>query len=278
MREIHNSLITEAVGDLFLDICIKPDKNLQGLLEKAQKNETSPYGKVVLDQLLQNIDVASETGLPLCQDTGMAVVFLEIGQDVHVVGSIEDAVNAGVRIAYETGYFRKSVISPLGRVNTMDNTPAIINYSLVAGDNIKISAAPKGFGSENMSRIAMLTPAAGKGGVMDFIVDVVRQAGGNPCPPVTVGVGIGGTFEYAALLAKKSILRELGTPSKDTELADMEAQLLEEINALDIGPMGMGGKTTALAVHIESFPTHIAGLPVAVNIQCHSVRHGEITI
>lgn len=276
MRELHVRWVEEAVGDLFLECCRRPDPALPGLLREALARERSPMGREVLSQLLDNIDAAAHTGLPLCQDTGMAVVFIDAGQDVHFTGgSLEDAVNAGVRRAYREGFFRKSVLSPLSRENTGDNTPAVIHTHIVPGDAVRIRVAPKGFGSENMSRIAMLTPSAGREGVLSFIVDAVRSAGSNPCPPVVVGAAVGGTFEQCALMAKEALLRPLGRPSDDPELAAIERELLECINALGIGPMGLGGDTTALAVHIAAAPTHIAGLPVAVNIQCHCVRHGE---
>ncbi|NLG37512.1 MAG: fumarate hydratase [Clostridiales bacterium] len=276
MRELPVSRIEEAVRELFLDCCRRPDPALPGLIGEALARESSPMGREVLSQLLDNIDAAARTGLPLCQDTGMAVVFLDAGQDVHFTGgSLEDAVNAGVRRAYREGFFRKSVLSPLARENTGDNTPAVIHTRIVPGDAVRLRVAPKGFGSENMSRVAMLTPSAGREGVLAFIVDAVRRAGSNPCPPVVVGAAVGGTFEQCAMMAKEALLRPLGRPSDDPELAAIERELLTRINALGIGPMGFGGDTTALAVHIASAPTHIAGLPAAVNIQCHCVRHGE---
>jgi fumarate hydratase subunit alpha len=230
----------------------------------------------MLRQLVENARVAQELNLPLCQDTGMAVVFIDVGQDAHVSGgALADAVNEGVRRAYHDGFFRSSVLTPLDRQNTLDNTPAVLHARLVPGDRIKIAVAPKGFGSENMSRLMMLTPAAGWQGVKEFVLDTVRRAGGNPCPPVVVGVGIGGDFEYCAELAKRALLRPLGQYNPDGRVAVLEAELLDKINSLGIGPMGFGGRITALAVHVEVFPTHIAGLPVAVNMQCHCARHAE---
>jgi len=231
----------------------------------------------ILDKINENIEIAEEGVFPLCQDTGMACVFLEVGQEVHFEGGkLTDAINEGVRIGYDKGYLRKSVVGdPIRRGNTGDNTPAHIHYEIVAGDKVKIMFAPKGFGSENMSQIKMFAPAAGERGVKDFIVKVVEEAGGNPCPPIVVGVGIGGTFDKAALLAKQALLEPLNKPNEDGYYAAMEEELLTRINALGIGPQGLGGKTTALAVKIKTFPTHIAGMPVAVNINCHVSRHAE---
>lgn len=277
MRDLPVHEVRRAVKALFLECCRTPDPRLSELLEAARERERSPFGREVLSQLLANIETAARTGLPLCQDTGMAVVFIDVGQEVHFTGGgLEEAVDAGVREAYGEGFFRKSVLTPLGRVNTGDNTPAIVYARIVPGEKVLIRVAPKGFGSENMSRVAMLTPAAGRQGAMDFIVDAVRRAGSNPCPPVVVGVGIGGTFDRCALMAKEALLRPLGRPSDDPEIARLEEELLSLVNGLGIGPMGLGGDTTALAVHVLAAPTHIAGLPVAVNIQCHCVRHGEI--
>ncbi len=279
MRDLPVQEVGRAVKALFLECCRTPDPRLAELLEAARRRERSPFGREALSQVLANIQTAARTGLPLCQDTGMAVVFIDAGQEVHFTGgSLEEAVDDGVREAYREGFFRKSVLSPLSRVNTGDNTPAVLHTRIVPGDKVLIRVAPKGFGSENMSRIAMLTPAAGRRGAMDFVVDAVEQAGSNPCPPVVVGVGVGGTFERCALMAKEALFRPLGRPSDDPETACMERELLDRLNTLGIGPMGLGGDTTALAVHILTAPTHIAGLPVAVNIQCHCVRHGEMQI
>ncbi|GFR36456.1 fumarate hydratase [Thermobrachium celere] len=236
--------------------------------------------KKILDILIKNSEIAENEKMPMCQDTGMAVVFMEIGQDVHIVGgNLEDAINEGVRQGYIEGYLRKSVVKdPLDRVNTKDNTPAIIHYSIVPGDKIKITVAPKGFGSENMSRLKMLKPADGVEGVKKFVLETVKEAGPNPCPPIVVGVGIGGTFEKAAFLAKKALLRSVDEENKNPYYAQLEKELLEEINKLGIGPQGFGGLTTCLGVNIEVYATHIAGLPVAVNINCHATRHKEAVI
>ncbi|HCS72876.1 MAG TPA: fumarate hydratase, partial [Clostridiales bacterium] len=256
--------------------CYNLGDDVKKLLIEAQKKEESPFGAQILGQILDNIDVSKEEQLPLCQDTGMAVVFLEIGQDVHISGgNLTEAVNEGVRRGYQKGYLRKSVLSPLKRVNTGDNTPAIIHTEVVEGGQLKITVAPKGFGSENMSRLVMLKPADGIEGVKKFVLDTVTKAGANPCPPIILGIGIGGTMEKAAYIAKKALLREAGKPNSDQELADLEQELLQKINAAGIGPQGLGGRTTALAVHIETFPTHLAGLPVAINVQCHAARHAE---
>lgn len=274
MRKIDVKQIENAVYEMFLSACIKPDKRLKGILETAQTEETSGTAKAIISQLLRNIDAAGKTGVPLCQDTGMAVVFIDTGQEVLFEGGyLYDAINRGVKRAYEEGYFRKSVLSPIARVNTNDNTPAVIHSSVIPGDQVIINAAPKGFGSENMSKIKMLTPAEGLDGIKSFVLETVEKAGGNPCPPICLGIGIGGTFEQCALNAKRALMRPLGQPSEDKELAELECSLLNDINKLGIGPMGMGGKTTALAVSIISAPTHLAGLPCAVNVQCHAARH-----
>ena len=279
MREIDVSRVEEAVRGLFLSACCEIGEDVLSLLHSGLEKEESPFGREVLRQLIENDLLAREKQMPICQDTGMAVIFMEIGQDVHFTGGdINAAIENGVRRAYREGYFRASVLSPLERVNTKDNTPAVVHMRIVSGEQVKITAAPKGFGSENMSRLWMLTPSQGIEGVKDAVVETVRLAGGNPCPPVVVGVGIGGTAEYAMLMAKHSLTRECGKHADDPLLADMETELLERINRLGIGPQGLGGTTTALAVHIEQMPTHIAGLPVAVNMQCHAARHKSITI
>lgn len=276
MREISASLISQTVEELCIRACYHLGDDVVKLLKAAREREDSPFGRSVLDQIIENIKISGEKSLPLCQDTGMAVVFIELGHDVHITGgSLTEAVNQGVRRGYEKGFLRKSVLSPLKRENTGDNTPAIIHLEMVEGSKIKITAAPKGFGSENMSRLKMLKPSDGVEGVKKFVLDTVIEAGANPCPPVIVGIGIGGTMEKAALIAKKALLREAGKPNPDPETANLEKELLEKINATGIGPQGLGGRTTALAVHIDTFPTHIAGLPVAVNMQCHAARHAE---
>lgn len=276
MKEISTSLISETIEKLCIQACYHIGDDVKELLEEAQKKEESPYGIQILGQILDNIDASKEEQLPICQDTGMAVIFLEIGQDVHISGgSLTEAVNEGVRRGYQKGYLRKSVLSPLKRVNTGDNTPAVIHTEIVEGSQLKITAAPKGFGSENMSSLAMLKPSDGIEGVKNFVLDTVTRAGANPCPPTILGIGIGGTMEKAAYIAKKALLREAGKPNPDPELADLERELLEKINATGIGPQGFGGRTTALAVHIDTFPTHLAGLPVAINVQCHAARHAE---
>ena len=274
MREVHVNAIAEAVCDLYKEICYIAGADVRCALEKAQQAETGELAKQVLSDLLLNIDCARSDGIPLCQDTGMAVVFLTLGQDVHLIGGdVHKAVDDGVRCACEEGYLRASVLSPLERVKTKDNAPAILHIDIMPGDKVRIEVAAKGFGSENMSRMGLITPAGGKQAVEDFIVESVRLAGGNPCPPVIVGVGIGGTIEKAAYMAKHALLRPLDTDNADIELDEMEKRLLARINTLGIGPQGLGGDTTALKVLIESFPTHIAGLPVVVNMQCHSARH-----
>ena len=280
MRIVNVNEIRDAVAGLCYETNVFLGADVAEAIHQARENETSPVGCSILEQIDNNIDIAEKTGIPLCQDTGLTCVFLEIGQDVSLEGGfIGDAVNEGVRSAYVEKYLRKSVVEdPLRRINTNDNTPAHIVYDIVPGDRVKVTVAPKGFGSENMSRIAMLTPADGESGVRRFVLDTVRNAGGKPCPPIVVGVGIGGTFDQAALLAKRALLKDLNEMHPDPYYADMEQELLEEINRMDIGPQGMGGMTTALGVKIMTAPTHIAGLPVAVNINCHVCRHKTVII
>ena len=279
MRDIDVARVEETVYDLFLHACCEIGEDVLSLLRQRMQTEESPFGREVLRQLIENDQLAAKRQMPICQDTGMAVIFMDVGQDVHFTGGdVNAAIERGVRRAYKDGCFRASVLTPLTRINTRDNTPAIVHTRIVPGESVTLTAAPKGFGSENMSRLWMLTPAQGIEGVKSCIVETVRMAGGNPCPPVVVGVGIGGTAECAMLMAKHSLTRECGTPSEDPLLAQMEAELLERINDLGIGPQGLGGRTTALAVHIEQMPTHIAGLPVAVNMQCHAARHKTATI
>ncbi|MBQ8618776.1 MAG: fumarate hydratase [Clostridia bacterium] len=279
MREIDVSIVENTIYELFLSACCEIGDDVLSLLQKNLEREESPFGREVLRQLIENDELAAKRKMPICQDTGMAVVFMEIGQDVHLTGAdVNEAINRGVRRAYRDGCFRASVLSALDRINTKDNTPAIVHMRIVPGDQIHLTAAPKGFGSENMSRLWMLTPSQCVEGVKNAIVETVRLAGGNPCPPVVVGVGIGGTAECAMLMAKHSLTRDCGEPSPDPMLAELERELLDRINALGIGPQGLGGRTTALAVHIEQMPTHIAGLPVAVNMQCHAARHKSATI
>ena len=280
IRSIDVKLLTQNIKEM----CIQANHYLAPDMDKAMKNDyekaTKPLAKQISGQLLENLDIAGEDMIPICQDTGMAVVFLKVGQDVHFEGgSVEDAVNEGVRQGYTEGYLRKSVVGdPLLRVNTKDNTPAIIHYEIVPGDQVEIMVAPKGFGSENMSKIYMLKPADGIEGVKEAIINTVKEAGPNACPPVVVGVGIGGTFEKAAILAKKALTREIGTHSELSHIKELEEELLEKINQIGLGPAGLGGDTTALAVNINTYATHIAGLPVAVNICCHVNRHIHRTI
>jgi fumarate hydratase subunit alpha len=278
MRTINSDIIKQAVSRLFLSACQMPGRDALDAIQCAHANETCPPAKEALRQLVENAQIAQQTGMPYCQDTGMAVVFIDLGQDVHINGSLADAVNEGVRQAYESGYLRKSVRDPLSGLNTGDNTPAVIHYRVVPGDKVRIDVAPKGFGSENMSRIAMLKPSDGLNGIRRFILDSVRMAGGSPCPPVVLGIGIGGTFELCALMAKRQLLRSIGSINQDETLALLEAELKQQINALGIGAMGFGGPHYCLSVHIATYPTHIAGLPVAVNFQCHAARHAHITL
>ncbi|UCF30580.1 MAG: fumarate hydratase [bacterium] len=279
MREVSTEQITTAVKKMALEAAYELGDDVRAALNRGLDRETSPTGRDVINQLLENADIAKEGEFPMCQDTGLAVVFVELGQDVHIVGGdVNEAIQDGVRQGYEEGYLRKSVCHPFTRQNTGDNTPAILHFRIVPGDGIKITLAGKGGGSENMSRVMMLKPSDGKEGIKDYVVQRVKEAGPNPCPPIVVGVGIGGTFEKAALLAKEALLRPLGEANKDPELAEMESELLDRINKLGIGPAGLGGRTTALAVNVEMMPCHIASLPVAVNINCHAHRHKETAI
>lgn len=277
MREIHISKIIDTVKELCIEANYYLSNDVKRALCNAKENETWPLAENILDQIILNSDIAKNENMPICQDTVMACIFIDIGQDVHIVGGLlDDAINEGVRRGYEEGFLRKSVVKdPINRINTKDNTPAIIYYNMVAGDKIKITVAPKGFGSENMSRIKMLKPSDGLQGVKDFIIETVKLAGPNPCPPIVIGVGIGGTFDKAAYLAKKALIRPLDKRNEDKFYSDLEEELLANINKLGIGPQGFGGKTTALGLNIETYPTHIAGLPVAVNINCHATRHKE---
>ena len=280
MRTVKVSEITENIKEM----CIEANHFLSGDMDRALKNavetEEAPLGKQILCQLQENLQIAAEDMIPICQDTGMAVIFIEIGQEVHFEGgNLEDAINEGVRRGYVEGFLRKSVVSdPIIRENTKDNTPAVIHYSVVPGDQVKIKVAPKGFGSENMSRVFMLKPADGIEGVKNAVLTAVKEAGPNACPPMVVGVGIGGTFEKCALMAKEALTREVGVHSENPYVKELEEELLEKINALGIGPGGLGGTTTALAVNVNTYPTHIAGLPVGINICCHVNRHIVRTI
>ncbi|MBO4785043.1 MAG: fumarate hydratase [Lachnospiraceae bacterium] len=280
IREINVKEITEAVASMCIEVNHNLSEDMRCALDDAFNKESSELGKQILNQLKQNLVIAKEEMIPICQDTGMAVVFMEIGQEVHFEGgNLEDAINEGVRKGYVEGYLRKSVVDdPIIRNNTRDNTPAVIHYSVVPGDKVKITISPKGFGSENMSKVYMLKPADGIEGVKNAIFSAVKDAGPNACPPMVIGVGIGGTFEKCALMSKHALTRKTGTHSDVPYIKELEEEMLEKINALEIGPAGLGGSVTALAVNIERYPTHIAGLPVAVNICCHVNRHIERTI
>jgi fumarate hydratase subunit alpha len=279
MREIEVALVTQAVKAAAIAANYEPGDDLIAALTRGLEAETSLSGKEIFRQLLENARISREELIPLCQDCGLAVVFAEVGQDVHLVGGdFETAIHEGIRQGYGEGYLRKSSCHPLTRENTGDNTPAIIYTEIVPGDRVKLMVVPKGGGSENMSRLYMLKPAEGLAGIKTHVLLTVEEAGPNPCPPIIVGVGIGGTFERAALLAKKSLLRDVGQPNPDPELAEIERDLLEEINLLGIGPQGLGGRVTAMAVHLLMQPCHIASLPVAVNIQCHASRHKEVVL
>jgi fumarate hydratase subunit alpha len=281
MRDVDAKEITKTVTHLFLEANFYLTDDVLESLKKAKDTEESPVGKEVLEQLIKNADIAAKEQIPLCQDCGAAVIFLELGQEVHVVGGdLVAAINQGVSQAYDQGYLRKSMVKQpfSSRVNTKDNTPAIIYTDVVPGDKLKIIAIPKGGGAENMSRLVMLTPAAGRQGIIDSVLKAVDEAGSNPCPPIIVGVGIGGTAEKTLMLAKRALLRKVGEHNADTEVAELEKELLQKVNNLGIGPMGYGGRITALAVNVEVFPSHIASMPMAVNINCHSSRHKEAVI
>lgn len=281
MREISVTDIANNMARLCQEANFDLGADVLDSLKWARDKEESPLGRQVLDQILENDSIATNENIPICQDCGTAVVFLEVGQDVHIIGGdLYTAVEEGVRQGYKEGYLRKSIVGrPFSaRVNTKDNTPAVIHLDMVPGNRLKITVMPKGGGSENMSRLAMLTPAKGRQGVIDFVVNSVAEAGSNPCPPVIVGVGIGGTADKAMILAKKALLRRVGEPNPDPEIAELEREILERVNSLGIGPQGFGGRITALAVHAEVFPTHIAMLPVAVNLQCHAARHKEAVL
>lgn len=275
MRTVDVARVTDAVREMCIEVNHKLSPDMAGKFPEAREREESPLGKQILGQLIKNMEIAQAEMIPICQDTGMAVVFVEVGQDVHFEGgNIEDAINEGVRRGYTEGYLRKSVVrDPLERVNTGDNTPAVIHYSIVPGEQVKLTLAPKGFGSENMSRVFMLKPAQGIEGVKEAVLTAVADAGPNACPPMVVGVGIGGTFEKCALLAKKALTRDVNVRSQIPYVAELETELLDKINDLGLGPGGLGGRVTALNVAVETYPTHIAGLPVAVNICCHVNRH-----
>jgi fumarate hydratase subunit alpha len=279
MREVDAKEIVAAVRKMSMDANYYLSEDVLAALKKFEKLEESPLGKEILNQIIKNADIAAEKQMPLCQDTGLSVIFAEIGQDVHIKGDFDQAIQEGVREGYRDGFLRKSiVVDPLNRKNTGDNTPAAITTKLVPGDKITLTILPKGGGSENMSRIKMLKPSDGEQGVKDFVVETIKIAGGNPCPPLIVGVGIGGSFDRVAQLAKHALLREIGSKHPDPFYARMEDELLEKINNTGVGPQGLGGRTTALAVHIDVAPCHIASLPAAVNTQCHSARHKTVVI
>ena len=281
MREIDSAKITETVSLLFQEANFDIGEDVLDALKRARAKEESPLAQEVLDQILENDRIAKSEKIPICQDCGTAVIFIELGQDARITGGdLYAAVEDGVRQGYRDGYLRKSIVSQpfSARVNTKDNTPSVIHTDIVSGDRLKITVLPKGGGSENMSRLAMLTPAKGRQGIIDFVVGAVDESGSNPCPPVIVGIGIGGTADKAMVLAKKALLRRVGEPNPDPEVAELEREILERVNNLGVGPQGFGGRTTALAVHAESFPTHIAMMPVAVNLQCHAARHKEAVL
>ena len=276
MRQIEVSQVTRAVKEAAIAANYEPEEDLLRALARGAEAEESESGREIFRQLLENARIAREELIPMCQDCGLVVVFVELGQDVHLVGgSLAEAIQEGVRQGYGEGYLRKSLCHPLTRANTGDNTPAVIHTEIVPGDHLRLIVVPKGGGSENMSRLVMLTPAAGRQGIIDAVVKAVDEAGSNPCPPIIVGVGIGGTAERTMELAKKALLRKVGEPSPDAEVAELEKELLKRINALGIGPQGFGGRITALAVHVETFPAHIASMPLAINMQCHAARHKE---
>jgi fumarate hydratase subunit alpha len=275
MRSISVQEITKNIKEMCIEANYVLSEDVKSAIYQNQETESNQIGKQILSQLKENMDIAKNESIPICQDTGMAVIFMKIGQDVHFEGgNLEDAINEGIRQGYEEGYLRKSVVKdPVERVNTKDNTPGVIHYEIVSGDQVEITVSPKGFGSENMSRVCMLKPADGIEGIKDAILETVKLAGPNACPPVVVGVGIGGTFEKCALLAKKALTRELGSHNPIPYVSELEEEMLEKINNIGIGPAGLGGNTTALGINIETYPTHIAGLPVAINMCCHVNRH-----
>ncbi len=278
MRNIDCKQITETISNLFQEACLYLPEDVLAALRQARKTEESPVARDVLDKMIENTDVSAKEKIPLCQDTGAAVVFLEIGQEIHITGgNLETCINEGVRQGYEKGYLRKSMVrQPFSsRINTKDNTPAIIHTDIVPGDKLKISVMPKGGGSENCSRLTVMPPAKGRQGIIEFVVNLVDESGSNPCPPIIIGLGIGGTTDKAMAMAKRALLRKVGEPNPDPEVAELEKEILHRVNNLGIGPMGYGGRTTALAVHAETFPAHIASMPVAVNIQCWCARHRE---
>jgi fumarate hydratase subunit alpha len=280
MKEIDSQRISDAVRDLCIEANCVLSEDVLSAIKNAQEKEESEVGKEILKLLIENVEVAKSEKIPICQDTGVAVIFVELGSDVRIVnGDLREAINEGVKRGYTEGYLRKSMVkSPVDRVNTGDNTPAIIHFNVVKGEHLKITILPKGGGSENMSQLKMLTPSEGVEGVKRFVIETVKKAGSNPCPPIVVGVGIGGNFEYAPLLAKRALLRTLGEHNPDPKIAKLEEELLEEINKTGIGPQGLGGRVTALAVNIETHPCHITALPVAVNIECHAHRHKEVVL
>ncbi len=281
MRELEARQITDTVARLCIESNYFLGEDVLASLRRFRDIEPSPAGREVLDQILENAEVARDRQVPLCQDTGLTVIFLELGQDLHITGAdLNEAIAEGVRRGYIDGYLRKSMVKQpfSARINTKDNTPPVIHTTIVPGDRLHIVVAPKGGGSENMSQLGMLKPAEGRDGVIRFVVEAVRKAGANPCPPIIVGVGVGGSAEKVIWLAKHSLLREVGSVNRDPELAELEAELLDRVNRIGIGPQGLGGLTTALAVHVETFPCHIASMPVAVNIQCHSARHKEAVL
>lgn len=274
IREVDVKEITKAVKEMSIEANLKINQDVKASFEESLKAEESPLGREVLELLLENAKISDETDIPMCQDTGMVVAIVEVGQDVHFVGGdIEEAINRGIAEGYEAGYLRKSVVKdPFIRENTKDNTPGVIHYEIVPGDKVKITILPKGFGSENMGATKMLKPAQGAQGVIDFVVETVSKAGSNPCPPIVVGIGVGGTLDKAAFLSKKALLRNIGELSEKDHIKELEIEILKRVNNLGIGPQGLGGRTTAFDVHMEVYPTHIAGLPVAVNISCHALR------
>ncbi len=279
LKTISAAAISEAVRGMVINANTRLGDDVIAAFRRGAKEEASPIGRAVYETLILNAEIAATENVPMCQDTGMAVFFVELGQDAHIEGGLlQDAVDEGVRKGYAEGYLRKSICDPFSRVNTKDNTPSVVIVDVVKGDRVKITAAPKGGGSENMSRLTMLPPSAGKKGIVDFVVKRCEEAGSNPCPPVIVGVGVGGSAEKCVTIAKKALLREIGSVNPDAELAELEAEMLKKINALGMGPQGLGGTTYAMAVHVEKHPCHIASLPVAVNICCHASRHKEVTL